>query len=255
MMSYKWMNFLLYQPKGYQSTDINPRNKEVGHMCLIGNNVPQKFFDWFSENVTYQTVKNIRNRFNPLSTSNTEEGELSINQEVCIWGDSYIPYAQHMMAPECVKVSMKRSICFVKIGAKITKTSQPLNLAPFFKILKKSGRDMTTVVRETPLSIIVDIIFKKLRKDKLLVFLGLKEKVLKDFISTSPEMISASFSKHSLIQSFVSSGMIDDKTKTCADIYVLINSFKIYWFKVKGEKNGSLISYLHYYRNVLVWRG
>lgn len=49
-------------------------------------------------------------------------------------------------------------------------------------------------------------------------------------------MIAASFSKHTLIQSFVSAGMIDDKTKTCADMYAIMDSFKIDWNKVRGGK-------------------
>ena len=49
-------------------------------------------------------------------------------------------------------------------------------------------------------------------------------------------MIAASFSRESLIESFVVSGMIDSQTKTCADLYGLINSFKIDWLKIKGGK-------------------
>ena len=70
----------------------------------------------------------------------------------------------------------------------------------------------------------------------MLILLSLKENALKDCISTSLDMIHASFSKTSLIQSFVSSGMIDRKTKTCADVYAVIDSFKINWFNVKGGK-------------------
>ena len=81
-----------------------------------------------------------------------------------MWGDSNIPYPQQIMAPERVKVSMKRGIFFGKIGANITETLQPLDLGPFFKILKKSSRNMTAVGRERPLTIIVDITFKTLRK-------------------------------------------------------------------------------------------
>ena len=105
---------------------------------------------------------------------------------------------------------------------------------------------MTTVGSETPLSIMVKIAFKKLRKDKVLILSSLKEHALKDCISTLPDMISTSFSKTPLIQSFVSLGMIDEKTKTCADVYAVIDSFKINWFMVKGEKNSSWISSLRY---------
>ena len=72
------------------------------------------------ENITYQTVKTIRRRFNPLPSADAEEGQVSTEQEVCMWGDSGIPYLQQMIAPDHVNLNMKRGIFFAKIGAKIT---------------------------------------------------------------------------------------------------------------------------------------
>ena len=95
---------------------------------------------------------------------------------------------------------------------------------------------MTSVGIETPLSILVDIIFTSLRKKKQLLLSTLKENALKDFLNTTPEMIAKSLSKHTLIQPFVSAGMIDEKSKTCPDMYAIIDSFKIDWSKVHGGK-------------------
>ena len=141
-----------------------------------------------------------------------------------------------MTDPERLKKIISRGVYFAKIGAKITETSQPLDLGPFFKVLKKAGRNMTSVGVESPLSILVDIIFSSLRKKKTLVLSTLKENALKDCINTSPDMIVASFSKDSLIKSFVSAGMIDDRTKTCPDMYAIIDSFKINWNNGIGGK-------------------
>lgn len=52
----------------------------------------------------------------------------------------------------------------------------------------------------------------------------------------TPEMIAASFSKQDLIQSFISAGTVDGKTKPCTDRYAIIGSFKINFNRVKGEK-------------------
>ena len=120
---------------------IDPRNKELGYMCLIGSNVAQKhFFAWFNEHITYPTIQSIRKKYNPMSTSNPEEDEIPIDQEVCMWEDSDIPYLQQMASPERIKLSVARGVYFSKIGAKITETSQPLDLGPFFKVLKKPVR-------------------------------------------------------------------------------------------------------------------
>ena len=70
----------------------------------------------------------------------------------------------------------------------------------------------------------------------MLVLSTFKKNTLQDCIITIPEMIAASFSKQILIKSFVSAGIIDDKTKTYVYMYAIMNSFKIYWNKVDGGR-------------------
>ena len=118
-----------------------------------------------------------------------------MDQEVYMWGDSDIPYLKKMTNPDRIKLSISRGIYFSKISAKITETSQPLDLGPFFDILKKAGRTMAYVGVDSSLLILVGIIFRSLRKKKTLMLSTLKENALKYFISTSPDMIAASFSK------------------------------------------------------------
>ena len=65
--------------------DIDPRIKEVGYMCLVESNYPQKKH-WFNDHITYPMVKTIRRMYNPLSTSDTNKGEVPIDQHVCMWG-------------------------------------------------------------------------------------------------------------------------------------------------------------------------
>ena len=64
---------------------IDPLHKEVGHMCVIGVNISQKrFFDWFNDNVTYPAIKFTRKKFYPFSAGGAQEGQIPIDQEVCI---------------------------------------------------------------------------------------------------------------------------------------------------------------------------
>ena len=58
---------------------------------------------------------------------------------------------------------MKKGIHFPKIGAKIIETFQPLDLGPYFKILKSSERNTTDVGTTSVMSRVVDQIFKQLR--------------------------------------------------------------------------------------------
>ena len=49
-------------------------------------------------------------------------------------------------------------------------------------------------------------------------------------------MIAVDFSKSSIIDLFVSAGMLYAQTKSCADLYALTDLFKIDWSKVQGWK-------------------
>ena len=62
-------------------------------MCLIVKDVPQKYvLEWFNEHVTHPTIKHIRCKFNPLSIDDPDDGSAPVDQEVCIWDASDIPY-------------------------------------------------------------------------------------------------------------------------------------------------------------------
>ena len=95
---------------------------------------------------------------------------------------------------------------------------------------------MTSIGLEKPFAIIIEALFKRLRKDGILKMSSLKEKSLIDLVVTTPQMMAAAFSEHSIVKSFVSAGMLDKKTERCADLYGLIDSFKISWPKVTGGK-------------------
>ena len=105
-------------------------------------------------------------KFNPIAQGDALEGQIHIEKKVCMWGDSDIPYLQKMTDPERIKKSISRGFYFTKIGVKITETSQPLDLGPFFKVLKQSGKNMTSVGIDSPLSILVNITLTSLRKKK-----------------------------------------------------------------------------------------
>ena len=115
-------------------------------------------------------------RFTSSWIEHPEEGKISVTENVCMWGDNEIPYLQQMMSPDRIKVSLKRGIYFAKIGVKITEISQPLDLGPHFKVLKSTGGSMTSVEKDSPLTIMVDMIFDELRKIKVLLLPRLKKR-------------------------------------------------------------------------------
>ena len=93
---------------------------------------------------------------------------------------------------------------------------------------------MTSVETFKPLSILVDMIFKDLRSKKELLLPSLKEAALKDLLVTAPDFMSSAFSERSMIDSFVSAGMLDKTCKRCPDLYQFLENFKVSWGKIEG---------------------
>ena len=217
---------------------LDPRSKEIGYLCLMQANVSQRqFFEWFYKNITCPTILNIRQRYNPTSTPLSEEDPIPADQKFVLWGDSDIPYLKEMMSPGRIAEALQIGLCFGKIGAKITEDTQPMDLGPFFKIINHNGKVMTSEDIVKPLSILVDIIFKNLRANKELLLPTLKEAALKDLLVTAPDLMNSAFLQKTIVDSFVSAGMLDKRCKRCPDLDRLINLFKVPWGKIKGGQN------------------
>ena len=233
-------DFLVVEMKGMGINGrIDPRNEEIGYVCFMKHDVKQlHFFDWFYQTITYPTIVAIRKRYNQFYEDGDSDEQHDHHNDKCIlWGDSDIPYLQQMTSPERIADSMNKGIYFSKIGAKITETSQPLDLGPFFKILKMAGRNLTSVGTVSDMTITVDKMFKKLSLNKEIILSTGKLNTLKDCIVCSPDMMTKSFSTRTIQKAFVSSGMLDVKMKQCPDISGIINSFKVNWNKVEGGIN------------------
>ena len=202
---------------------IDPRCEEVGYLCLMGHNVPQRrFFGWFYETVTISTCNNTRKKYNCSPTSAELSEEVPLDRRFLMWGDSDIPYLQQITSPEIIAQACKLGIYFAKIGAKITETAQPLDLGPFFMILKQCGKYMTSVGMERPLTNVIMSLFKDLRAERKLLLSTVKENALKDLLLTAPDMVSKAFTEKSLVSSFQKCGMLDGNCARCPDLFKMI---------------------------------
>ena len=138
-----------------------------------------------------------------------------------------------MTNPVRIEYNMNKGIHFSKIGANITETSQPLDVGLFFKILKMTGHNSTSIGTTSDMAFIVDKIFKKLTMDKNVILSTCKLNALKDCIISTPDMMTKAFSTRTIQKAFVALGMLDNRLKLFPDLHGLIQSFKVDWTKVE----------------------
>ena len=112
------------------------------------------------------------------------------------------------------------------MSAKITESAQPLDLGPFFKMLKVTGRQMTYTGHVIPLKLLVDYIFYYLTKDKQLILSIIKYNVLKDMICNAPQIFDVTFNIKMMINDVVESGMLDKRAKLFPNMFGLNKQFQ-----------------------------
>ena len=81
---------------------------------------------------------------------------------------------------------------------------------------------------------LVDKMFKNLSINKDMMLSTGKLNALKDCIVCTPEMTTNAFTTKTIQKAFISSGMLDDKSKLCPDLQGINNLFKMNWSKVYG---------------------
>ena len=135
-------------------------------MSDTGKHSIEKIFEWFYQNITIPTCNKIRSTFGKTIPMQNPGVELPDDSQFVLWGDSDIPYLQRMTSPERIQNSMENGLLFAKFGAKTTENTQPLDLGPFFKILRMNGKNMTSEGTEKPLTFAVNTLFKRLRTEK-----------------------------------------------------------------------------------------
>ena len=194
----------------------------------------ERYLPRYKKMITIPTIMATRIRFQGF-------GELaacnvSPEHNTVVWGDSDIPYLQQLSDPIRMESSVKMGILHCKIGAKITDKVQPMDVDAGFKVMKSVARTTTSIGNSNPLSIYVNRAFGEMRHSNKLKLVSQKELIITDCILSTPEILSKSYSKERIEKSYVDTGMLDGATKSCPDLYAMVNAFDIKWRKVNGGK-------------------
>ena len=148
----------------------------------------------------------VRKQFDPYPTENS-----SSHKKCVLWGKSDTLYLQQSTNSVCVEEIIRLGGCFFKIGAKIIEMSQPLDVGPFFKILKYLGRSCISIGSSSAMEMKVDILFNKMSKNKQVVLATCRLNAVKYCIVTTPKMITKVFKGRVITKAFIDSGVLDGK--------------------------------------------
>ena len=100
--------------------------------------------------------------------------------------------------------------------------------------MKNMTRTNITHFQINPLTMYVDRTFNEMRLIKNLKLGAHKELVVKVFLLSATDVLSKSCTKEGIDKSNIATGVLDTSTKSCPDLYSMINSVNIHWNKVPG---------------------
>lgn len=147
------------------------------------------------------------------------------------WCDGTIGQLQNILFQSRETEDEKERICRNKQSAAATGTQQLCDLAPIFRILRKTANTVT--VKDDIACGLADTIqtlfSTKLRKKGLNLDGNYQNKrALIDFLVCLPEMLKASLKKKHIKQGFLESGMIEEATGTASVFEKLLGTCKQY---------------------------
>ena len=102
--------------------------------------------------------------------------------------------------------NFSRRLLYAKIGAKTTMCYQPMDVGPFFKIIRYETRHCTTKDTDDPLRKTLEVGFSGLKSRGFVVLSPRKLSAIIDCASTAPQVKAKAYSKKLVQNTFVDSG-------------------------------------------------
>ena len=102
--------------------------------------------------------------------------------------------------------NFSRRLLYAKIGAKTTMCFQPMDVGPFFKIIRYETRHCTTKDTDDPLRKTLEVGFSGLKSRGFVVLSPRKLSAIIDCASTAPQVKAKAYSKKLVQNTFVDSG-------------------------------------------------
>ena len=184
------------------------RNNDPGYVCFMQSGCKKIcFFNWYEKVISIPTINTTRLRFQGFG----EEAACNVSTEhnTVIWGDSDIPYLQQLSDLIRKESSVNMGILHCKIGAQITDKVQPMDVDAGFKVMKLVARTTISMGHSNSLSTYVYRVFSEMHLSNKLKLVSQKELIITDYILSTPEVLSKSYSKERIEKSYVDTRMLD----------------------------------------------
>lgn len=205
---------------------VNPYAQEVGYVVFLresvqkkgGNQkIPHKKFAHYHRTVFLPFVKKCREQLGYHDDDNEIPDELS----AVSWCDGDIPQLSTIIQESQQELDVEGKITSNKHSAARSGTEQPCDLSPVFRIIKALQK-VTTAMNDPPLGL--KGTFVKLFTDlkDILCLRTMKKNALIDILTCLPGIVTKAAPKDNIQEGFVEGGMLDEKTKTCPDLYAIL---------------------------------
>ena len=127
--------FIVLEVQGVSiNANLDARSSEVGYIVMLKQEENMdRFFEWYDEVIVYPYFRDLLKLYYgiPLDAEDVPE-DLSAR----VWVDSDMRQMARLRTLSVMEKNFSRRLLYAKIGAKTTMCFQPIDVGPFFKIIR-----------------------------------------------------------------------------------------------------------------------
>ena len=210
---------------------VDPRHDAPGYIAFIrfekSDNTQisaeQRKFEWYRANVLLPLIELCCVKYYGWVAGTDIPNDLT----ACCWCDGANIHLNAITSKRLKYVDKTNKIVTCKHSISRTAVEQACSISPIFRLIKAMSKSITT--ESTPsmgLKLIVQNIFKDLRRDNKLLLSPTKEGGLNNFHSSYPTIITKATITYDIKSGFIYNGMADNASYTTPDMMAILNTCK-----------------------------
>ena len=148
-----------------------------------------------------------------------------------VFSDSDMTNVKHATTAVNMAQSRKLGLHYIKVGAKTTSFTQPLDVGPSFKAKKAAAKvsEMNFTQSDNNLRLVVEQCFTMAAAKGELALKPRRREAIINLLADAPEIQERAFGGGKVVKAYIAAGFIDSVTKSCPDIHQVMMASNVNW--------------------------